>query len=443
MKRSANALLAAAVAGAMGSAFGACPIDGSTPFLASPIAHPGDPTNPAYTGFSEYLTDSQGLALALCTNAQICFFDPPIAGNAFSEQIGFGAEGFWWLAETTVTGDTGVDGVIVMAAEAAFLNEEPVDGEQFPFTRLRLRIDVPERGIYTVTHPFGEQVYVIGNSGRRAINESFDIEFLPNAINQGRVAPWLTWDTFPGDPTLSIGGQNYIGDINVAHAIKGSPCGNNFFRISATEDDGTTPIVIDPDDQDGDGSDSSLTQTLFNLQGVVFKGNNVQTPLDIGGVTYSRNAGGYTRVNVHASAPSTAVVTYGPTNVPLATDGNGRFFVSDSLLTQAPPTTVVVTADNSQTLPSNVKTSETVDVNDIVEVLSAAWDSATATLTVTARSSDEFNPPTLTLVGDFGSLGQLTEGVATVNNLAVPPANVTVESGNGGRAVAPVEVILQ
>ena len=35
-----------------------------------------------------------------------------------------------------------------MATEAAFL-ADPADGEQFPFTRLRIRLDVPQPGVYS------------------------------------------------------------------------------------------------------------------------------------------------------------------------------------------------------------------------------------------------------------------------------------------------------
>jgi hypothetical protein len=46
--------------------------------------------------------------------------------------------------------------ILALAAEAAFNTETPAASDQFPFTRLRLRMDVPAAGIYTVTHPYGE-----------------------------------------------------------------------------------------------------------------------------------------------------------------------------------------------------------------------------------------------------------------------------------------------
>jgi hypothetical protein len=55
-----------------------------------------------------------------------------------------------------------------------------------------------------------------------------------------------------------------MGDSNVPHAVKGSPCGNNFFRVRTAGLDGTTPIAIDPAEQDGDGTTGSVTETLVD-----------------------------------------------------------------------------------------------------------------------------------------------------------------------------------
>jgi hypothetical protein len=421
------------------AAYAACPADGATPFFAGPV----DPVN----GFSTYVEDSQGLALALCLNANVCFFDPVIPGNLFSEQIGFGAEGFWWLSEAAITTAGGLDALIVMGAEAAFANEVPDPAETFPFTRLRIRVDIATPGIYTITHPYGQETYVLPTAGTRVINDSFDIEFMPDAVNQGRVAPWLTWDTFPTDPALDLLGNDgvadFVGDINVLHAIKGSPCGNNFFRISAVGLDGITPIAIDPADEDGDGRTDRFTETQFAVQGRVFPGN-VETPLTVDGVNYTRNAGGITRLNVHATAPTTAEVSFDTTvdgavsadAVPLGNDG-ARFFATELLGNAAPPTTVEVIATNVAQ-PNNDTAVRVVPVHDTIHVLLATYQTASGTLDVAAESSDEFNPPTLTVVG-FGDLD--AAGTLRASNLAVAPATVTIQSSAGGVTVVPVQVV--
>jgi len=423
-------LLASAIMGALTpAAYAACPADGAKPFFAAPV----DPVN----GFPMYVEDSQGLALAPCTNPNFCFFDPVIPGNTFSETIGFGAEDFWWLADTTITTAGGLDALIVMGAELAFNTPDPEPGEQFPFTRLRLRMDIATPGIYTITHPFGEETYVLPTAGTKVVNDSFDIELAPNRVNQGRVSPWLTWDTYPTDPALDTnnnGVADYVGITGVAHAVKGAPCGNDFFRISAVGLDGITPIAIDPDDADGDGDTSSITQNLFSVQGRVFPGN-VETPLVVDGVTYSRNVAGITRLNVHATSPTTAELTVD--TLPMSGDGTGRFFRTELLGNVAPPATVEVIATNVAQ-PNNDTAIRTEAVHDMVHVLLATYQTASGTLDVAAESSDLFNHPTLTVVG-FGDLNEL--GTLRASNLNVAPATITIQSSAGGVTVAPVEVI--
>ncbi|MBL6999429.1 MAG: hypothetical protein ISR73_06170 [Gammaproteobacteria bacterium] len=419
-------LASALLAVMMPVAHAACPADGSTPFFAGPI----DPNN----GFSTYLADSQGLALAPCLNPALCFFDPVFPNNPFSVQIGFGAEGFYFLAGS-VLAVGGVTAELTMAAEQAFITPEPEPGAQFPFTRLRMRVDITTPGIYTITHPYGEQVYVLQTAGRRVVNDSFDIEFMPNAVNStGRVAPWLTWDTFPGDPALTVLGSDYIGINGVPHAIKGSPCGNNIFKISAVQMDGVTPINLD-----GAGN-NTISTDLFSVSGRVFP-LTVETPLNVDGVTYSRNATGTTRLNIHATAPITAVVRYdtvidGVGDLPMAGDGSGRHFASENLGNSNPPTSVEVVATN--VAQANAPAVRIAPVHDIVDVVVANYQTATATLDVSAKSSDQFNPPTLTVVG-FGDLDAL--GTLQAINLNVAPATVTIQSSSGGVTVAPVKVI--
>ena len=322
-----------------------------------------------------------------------------------------------------------------MGAEMAFLTPDPQDGQQFPFIRLRLRVDIATPGIYTVTHPYGQQTYVLSTSGRRVVNDSFDIEFMPNAVNQARVAPWLTWDTFPADPALNVAGSDYVGINGIPHAVKGSPCGNNFFSISAVALNGVTPI-----DLDGAGNNTFSTN-LFSTSGRVFVGN-VETPLSVDGVTYSRNASGSTRLNVHATAPITASVGYdatidGVADLPMTGDGSGRFFGSQLMGNSNPPTSVEVVATNAAQ-PNNDTAVRIVPVHDLVEVMVAEYQTATATLDISAKSSDQFTPPILTVVG-FGDLDAL--GTLQANNLIVAPASVTIQSSSGGVTVAPVKVI--
>jgi hypothetical protein len=108
-------------------------------------------------GFPLTFRDTNGETVELCLDGDgetgLCAFDPPVPGNTFSQTIGFGPEAFWWSADATIDLTGGGRAILVQAIEAAFANEEPADGEQFPFTRLRIRIDIPQDGTYVVTHP--------------------------------------------------------------------------------------------------------------------------------------------------------------------------------------------------------------------------------------------------------------------------------------------------
>eukprot|EP01030_Chromulinospumella_sphaerica_P019990 gene19990-19891_t len=67
-------------------------------------------------------------------------------------------EAFWFHAETAIPqiGNSGYElEVYVAGIEAAFANENPVDGDQQSFARIRLRVSVPTAGTYTITHPYG------------------------------------------------------------------------------------------------------------------------------------------------------------------------------------------------------------------------------------------------------------------------------------------------
>jgi hypothetical protein len=145
---------------------------------------------------------------------------------------------------------------------------------------------------------------------------------------------------------------------------------------------------------------------------------------------------GVTRLNVHATAPTTAELTVD--GLPMVGEGDGRFFRSDNLgIGTDPPATVTVVATNTAQ-PNNDTATRIVPVHDIVAVLLATYQSASGTLDVVAESSDLFVPPTLTLVG----FGDLTEaGTLRVSNLNVAPATVTIQSSAGGVTVAPVRVI--
>jgi hypothetical protein len=168
--------------------------------------------------------------------------------------------------------------------------------------------------------------------------------------------------------------------------------------------------------------------------------------------TYSRDTQG--RVNVFATAPTTAVVTFsGGLNLPTgeqpaAGDGAGRFFGSAVLTPNAGtvPGTVQVTATNVAQA-NNAAITRTVAVHDVVSISVADYDNNPASpnykkLTVVAVSSDQASPPTLT-EPRFGALDctNPAQCALTASGLNVSPAKVTVQSSAGGFAEKAVRVI--
>ncbi|MBI2025500.1 Ig-like domain-containing protein [Candidatus Kaiserbacteria bacterium] len=210
-------------------------------------------------GFPAWYMDQNGLPLDLIEAADgFGISDPVDPANAFSQELGFGAEGFYWAADAAVENPHGT-GLLVLAMESAFAGEAAVDGEQSVFGRIRVRLDVGEPGTYTVTHPFGTNTYVVDAVGPGPeIFDSSDIGCFavagvlscdPNSppgnpsnfdlALQSGIGPFLTWDTFNLNPALTdpllsnqaMPGRRYVGNPAIEHAVTGSPVGQNFFRI--------------------------------------------------------------------------------------------------------------------------------------------------------------------------------------------------------------------
>ena len=460
-------LVAALLGLVMGStAQAVCSVPGNhaTPIIVGPP----NPNN----GFAEYVTETlppagtdPGLSLELCLDPAFCFFDPPDPAFVYSTQIGFGFEAFWWLAQPDTTnfppaqdsialgGDgTGVGAVLVLGAEAAFLGDI-FDGGQFPFTRLRIRVNVNTPGFYRITEPYGIHVYEVINVGDgNEISDSFDVEFTQGTIDAGVVTeatnstncvgPWLTWD--PAVPPLAPPG--FIGDGATPHEITGSPTGTNFFRIEAFSDAAQVVHLdtLDPLDADGDGQNTVQTN-LFTVTGKLYDGR-LATPMVAERATYTRASGAPSvgQVDVFARGAGTAAVDFtGGPNVngtfPLL--GNlGGFFDSEQLIdaTVLPPVVDIDATDTPTDLTHLVQ-----PLVDLVTITRAEYNISVGTLTVEASSSDTLAPPTLRLIDPVQILtaGSVEVTLSATGAPLAPPGVVTVSSSAGGSATRLVEVI--
>ncbi|WP_435652762.1 Ig-like domain-containing protein [Pseudomonas putida] len=345
-------------------------------------------------------------------------------------------EMFWFLAETSIpqVGNSGYElEVYVAGIEAAFAAENPVDGDQQSFARIRIRASVPRTGTYTITHPYGVETVNVTTAGRRAINITRDIGIGAPGNFQGAlggaIGPWLKGVGGPYTEVNPDTGttETYIGDPNITEAVTGSPFNTNFVRI--------------------EGPAGAIQTNTFTVSGKVLD-PRAQTPVTLERATYSRNGSG-TRVEVFAKAPSEASLCMrnglaligtppSPCQFTLTSDNNGLFF-SQQFNQSVPPEVVVVTASNA--VGGTQPTALSSKLSDVVKVSTARYDWANKRLLIEASSSDEVAVPDLLAQG-YGRLSKSgTLQSITVNDLAQPPATVTVKSARGGSDVEPVIVV--
>ena len=256
------------------------------------------PINPQ-GGYPFWYRDANGVQLDLCLDPQDqkCLQpfempDPTATEVSFPEN--FPGESFWWTGEA----DLGLPGskksLLVMAQEAAFANENPVEGDQMSFGRIRIRIDGLQIGTkYRVSHPYGTDTFTAEDDGKGGgeINVTEDIGCFPSpgapcdfdAARFGRVGPFLTWDNFGdtnNDPALrgANGEPNaYVGDPNVEHAVKGSPVidenGNaqNYFKLERLNNSGSVVEELGRTDLFAVSGKVSKLQVGTSKQGGTYK----------------------------------------------------------------------------------------------------------------------------------------------------------------------------
>ncbi|MBM4286228.1 MAG: hypothetical protein FJ128_13445 [Deltaproteobacteria bacterium] len=214
---------------------------------------PGSNGTPATgNGFPLWVGDRNGVKVDLQkqflgdgVTPPTMIFDPPIANNQFSQDIGFGAEAFPYLATSRIDLGGGNRAELTLGVEAAFGAEAPLNGDQFLFVRVRIRIDTTVAGDYTVITPWGTYSFPNTPAGRRAINFTYDFGGFgpvcpdePSCFALGvsespgferiLVAPTEWSFLVQQNPPPPAG---WIGDgVNVA-TVSAGPTGIDYFRI--------------------------------------------------------------------------------------------------------------------------------------------------------------------------------------------------------------------
>jgi hypothetical protein len=398
----------------------------------------------ALNGFPVWYKDENGLRLQLNVDPNDPFSgitpaDLPNPGQPVSFPDNFPSEAFYFAAEAEMETGTGERARLVLALEAAFAAEVPVEGDQMVFGRVRVRVaGLQPNAAYTVTHPYGVDTFIAepDGDGFGEINFTEDIGTCPldfEGALKSRIHPFLQWD--PSIPPAAP--EGYIGDPNVLHQLTGSVFidrfgePQNIFRI-----EGPGIGIGSPDRSTSPGlnPDNTIETRSFSLLGKI----STISGVDVTRTTYTQNGstGGFIDVFAKSDVTPQQIEVTGTGIVPTMLQGNnGLYFARVAFTGTTPPATVTVTnvGDND---PASVKMAVPVDM----VTASAIYDNDTQTLTVEALSSDTINPPELS-VRDFG-LGDyvIPAGGTLALGLLNVPAYITVQSAAGGEITVPVAV---
>jgi hypothetical protein len=415
------------------------------------------PYSPATGGFASWYQDTHGRTLDLCLSKAVssrvptapgaptymCVLNPNPGIFDDTQPIvfpgNFPDETFWFTGDgSIVDAARGIDLTYVSAVEAAFAAEDPVEGDQVSFGRIRIRVDVPTAGVYTITHPYGVDIFDVPAGGRRAINMTRDIGIGSPKTYDGAlksdIGPFLRSVNGPYTETNPVTGlaEQFIGDPNLEEAFTGSPFNTNYIRIEG-------PNGLD------------LRTTVMAISG---KLSTVArpTPMITERSTYSRKAGDSAPVaqqDVFVMAPPPPATVTLDSNSPVLNlteaDTTGRWY-AQSATNPTLPSTLVVTADNHLAIPSSSPTTLSLPLTDLVVISRAEYSLGTGQITVVASTSDETSPPVLTVTSGTGvAIGALS-GDGAVKSLAtgispIPPAKVRVTSSNGGSDTEEVVIV--
>jgi hypothetical protein len=388
-------------------------------------------------GFPTWYQDSTGLALDACLpNSQqladgTCLVTPDQLSSPGSPILfpgNFPDEFFYWNANANMPVNGG-KAVLVMALEGAFLNGGVAAGDQMVFARLRILFDVPAPGgTYTVTTPFGVEVFPDVTPGKRAVFFTNDVGLTAGEFAgalKGRITTFLrAASTAGGDPLppVNISGETFIADPAATTALTGSPFGTNVFRIEGPDIGGPGVNVVETDQ--------------FTLMGKVHQAP-IPSPVEVTRATYRRD-----NSSVHADVFATARPSIGAPEPVLSITGTGirgtlmaksgnNYYGQPAFISGTLPASIIIT--NSADTPTSTTEAALVDE---VRIDSATYDPETQKLSIRASSGDLVVPPELVVL----ELNKKLNSGEIEASVPLPPASVTVVSSHGGRDTRPVAV---
>jgi hypothetical protein len=190
------------------------------------------PVNPA-TGFPDWYQDGTGLKL------QPCLDGPPFCLTAASELVAPDGEGFWWQAEAALPLGTAGNARLVLAQEAAFL-----DNARISFGRVRITVTGARANTtYNFNHPYGSASVTTDGLGNGRFNSDIGCAAAPcdwAAALGGAFTDFLRWN--PAVPPAAPAG--FIGDAATPHAVTGGSVRNTFSFNGAGLTGATTQFTV-------------------------------------------------------------------------------------------------------------------------------------------------------------------------------------------------------
>lgn len=420
------------------------------------------PYSPQNGNFAQWYQDTHGRTLDLCLGKALSSRVPStpgvpsymctlaVAAGVFDDNqptvfpTNFPDEAFWFLADAAIptAGATALNLKYTAALEAAFGGGDPAPNDQISFARIRIRMDAPVAGTYTITHPYGVDVFQVDTPGTKAINMTRDIGIgSPGNYSgalAGDVGPFLRSVNGPyieTDPTTGIA-SSYIGDPNLTEQVTGSPFNTNFIHVEG------------PNGIDGRTDVFGITGRLSTVVR--------PTPTIVQRATYSRKTGGTGNSGVEAQEdvfslapppPGTSqfVDTDNSTIAMTEANGTGSWY-GQSTANPTLPVNLQVTADNHLAIPQNTPTTVPHALTDLVSIDTANYSLSSGQLTLVASTSDAATATSLTATGSSGGAIGTLSGDGAIKTLTtgispIPPAKVTVTSANGGSDTEEVVIV--
>lgn len=420
------------------------------------------PYSPQNGNFAQWYQDTHGRTLDLCLGKALSSRVPStpgvpsymctlaVAAGVFDDNqptvfpTNFPDEAFWFLADAAIptAGATALNLKYTAALEAAFGGGDPAPNDQISFARIRIRMDAPVAGTYTITHPYGVDVFQVDTPGTKAINMTRDIGIgSPGNYSgalMGDLGPFLRSVNGPyieTDPTTGMA-SSYVGDPNLTEQVTGSPFNTNFIHVEG------------PNGIDGRTDVFGITGKLSTVVR--------PTPTIVQRATYSRKTGGTGNSGVQAQEdvfslapppPGTSkfVDTDNADITMTEADGTGSWY-GQSTANPTLPVNLQVTADNHLAIPQNTPTTVPHALTDLVSIDTANYSLSSGQLTLVASTSDAATATSLTATGSSGGAIGTLSGDGAVKTLTtgispIPPAKVTVTSANGGSDTEEVVIV--